>query len=377
MGDVGRRVMIVAGEASGDAQAALLVRSMRKLDPELSFFGVGGDEMAAAGVRVDIHVSELSIMGFTEAVAGIAHAWSSYRALARQLRSKDRPDMLILVDFPEFNLVLARAASRAGVRVFYYVSSQVWAWRRGRVRKIARRVDRMVVLFPFEVGVYERLGVDVHFVGHPLAEAVRPDRSPQQVRRAYQAGIGRPLVALLPGSRQKELEANLPVMLDAADRLRAEADFVIALAPGLNADEVEKTWDCRDRKVALAPSDTYNVVAASDAVAVTSGTATVECALLNTPMVVVYRMSTASYVLARLLVRARFIAMPNIILGKKVVPELIQGEATGENIATCLHDLLHPRSSAAVRRELTGVRDAVVRSGAANSAATLALEIMP
>jgi len=372
-----RRIMIVAGEASGDAQAALLVKSMLQRDSRLSFFGVGGADMRAAGVRIDIDASELSIMGFTEAVAGIVHAWKSYRELARQLRSDRPPDMVILVDFPEFNLVLARAAAKAGIKVFYYVSPQVWAWRRGRVRKIARRVDRMVVLFPFEVEIYESLGVDVHFVGHPLAESVVPSRGRAQTRALYGAGDARALVALLPGSRKKEIEANLPVMLDAACRLREVADFVVALAPGLNVEEFEREWGCRGRGIALASSDTYNVVAASDAVAVTSGTATVECALLNTPMVVVYRMSALSYLLARLLVRARFIAMPNIILGKQVIPELIQSAASGENIAMCIRDLLDPCSASAVRGELTAVRERVVRSDAATSAAALALETLP
>lgn len=374
---LGKRIMIVAGEASGDTQAALLVRSMLRCDPELCFYGVGGDDMRAAGVRVDVDASELSMMGFTEVVAGIARAWRCYRQLARQLRSGPAPDMVILVDFPEFNLVLARVAARAGVKVFYYVSPQVWAWRRGRVRKIARRVTRMVVLFPFEKDIYKDLGVDVHFVGHPLAETVTADRRPEETRALYGLSGTRPLVALLPGSRKKEVEANFPVMLEAAHRLREEADFIVARAPGLDAKILEtELLRHGDEGIVVATSDTYNVVSASDAVLVTSGTATVECALLSTPMVVVYRMSALSYLLARLLVRTRFIAMPNIILGKRVVPELVQGEATAENVAMCLRNLLEDRVAATVRGELAAVRESVVRPGAAASAAALAMETL-
>jgi lipid-A-disaccharide synthase len=372
-----RRVLFVVGEPSGDAQAARLAEAMLRAEPGLDLYGTTGPQMRAAGVRSLVDIGELSIMGFSELAGGIGRALAVYRRLKRELRAEDGPSLVVLVDFPDFNIPLARVAKRAGRRVLYYVGPQVWAWRRGRIDKIAARVDRMIVLFPFEQDVYRARGVDVHFVGHPLAAEVRASRSVADTRRQLGVAADRPLVALLPGSRAGEVRSMLPVMLGAASRLSARAQFVVAVAAGVDSMLVERIVASSGVRVATARDDTYNLVAASDLAAVTSGTATVECALLGCPMVVVYRMSSLSYAIARALVRVPHIAMPNIVLGERVVPELVQHDAAPEPLAAALeHWLDDTQARAATAERLRELRGLLVREDAADRAAMLALELI-
>ncbi len=374
---MGERVLIVAGEASGDAQASRLVKAMREQRSDLTFYGVGGEQMRAAGVETIFDAASLSVMGFSEAVGGFRQAWRCYRTLVNDLESPNRPDLLILVDFPEFNLILARKARKAGVKVFYYVSPQVWAWRRGRIRKICQRVDRMVVLFPFEQGLYESGGLETHFVGHPLAEDVAASREPSETRERHRIPQDRPLLVLMPGSRRKEVHSMLPVMLEGAAMLKGRATVALARAPGIPADLVEDYVAASGLEVAIIAGDTYNLMSAGDVAVVTSGTVTVECALMGLPMVVVYRMSRMSYLLARALVKVPFIAMPNIILDRQVVPELVQAQASADGIAEevsrYLDDEAHRRRT---KEELAGIRSSLVLPGAADRAARLAVEMM-
>ncbi len=371
-----QEILIVTGEASGDAQAAELAAAIRRRQRGVDLYGIGGERMRAAGVRTIIDAGELSLMGFAELAGGASRIWRSYREVTRSIRRR-RPALVILVDFPDFNLRLARVARAEGIPVFYYVSPQVWAWRRGRVRKIARRVDRMVVLFPFEVDFYRRHGVDARFVGHPLAETVRATRARDATRRRYSLPLDRPVIGLLPGSRTKEVGVILPLMLEAAAQVGEGVSWAVACAPGLDPNWVDALCRRSTVRVAVAAGDTYNLVAACDAVAVTSGTATVECALLGVPMVVVYRMSSFSYAIARSLVRVPFIAMPNLLLSRPVVPELVQREANPERLADELRRYL---DDAALRRRvsssLTEVHRMLVKPGAADRAAALALELI-
>jgi lipid-A-disaccharide synthase len=369
---------MVAGEPSGDVHGGRLARSMLALDPALELFGMGGESMRAAGLRTLIDSGELSVMGFAELAGSLVRVGAAYRKLKREMKAPARVDLLVLIDFPDFNLRLAAVARRAGVRVLYYVSPQVWAWRRGRIGKICRRVDRMLVLFPFEADLYRAHGLDARFVGHPLAEEAAPTRDRAATRRLLSVPPGRPLVVLLPGSRAREVEHNLPAMLGAARRLAARAAFAVAQAPGLPTRLLERHIADGGVAVALVKDDTYNLLAAADAAAVASGTATVEAAVLGCPMVVVYRMSRASYEIARRLVRVPFIAMPNLILGERVVPELIQAAATPAAIAGELAGILD--SEPARRRmvaRLGEVRRRLVVPGAATNAARLALEMLP
>ena len=372
-----RRVFFVAGEPSGDLQAARLAEALGRLDPDLVLCGVGGPAMREAGVVTTTDIGELSVMGVAEVVGALARVRRVYRRILAAMDSSDPPGLVVLVDFPEFNLLLARAAKRRGLRVLYYVSPQVWAWRRGRVRKIRERVDAMVVLFPFEEAFYAAHGVRARFFGHPLAEAVAASRSVQETRTRLGVPADAPLVALLPGSRAKEVDRHLPVMLEAARLIDGRVRFAIARAPGIDRARLERAATQRGVDVAIVDDDTYNLLAAADAAAVASGTATVETALLGCPHVVVYKTSALTYGIARALVRTRFIGMPNIVLDAAVVPELIQGGATPaalvKELRRFLDDPVHARS---VRERLAGVRDALVRPGAADRAAAYALELI-
>jgi lipid-A-disaccharide synthase len=372
-----RRIFFVAGEASGDAQAAHLAHALRARAPEIALVGVGGAKMRAAGVDTVVDVGELSVMGISEVVGALARVIGVYRRVVAALRGPDRPDLVVLVDSPDFNLRVARAAKRAGVKVFYYVSPQVWAWRERRVRQIRERVDAMVVLFPFEEEFYARHGVHARFFGNPLAEDVCATRDPVETRARYGATSGRSLVALLPGSRAPELRRHLPLMLDVARSLAGRARFVIARAPGIERESITEQIEGAGLDVAVADDDTYDLLAAADAAVMASGTATVESALLGCPAVVVYRMSGLSYRVAKMLVRTRFIAMPNILLNEMVYPELIQSEATSEAVCRALLRWLDdPASRDAVRRRLGAVRESLVRPGAAERAAAFVLEVM-
>ena len=333
--------------------------------------------MCAAGVRPLADSHELSIMGLSELRGGLGRVLAVYRLLRDEFRSAAPPDLVVLIDFPDFNLLVAKAAKKSGIKVFYYVSPQVWAWRRGRIRSICRRVDRMVVLFPFEVELYRARGLDAHFVGHPLAEEVTNSRTCQDTRAKYDLTPKGFVVALLPGSRRREVETLLPPMLEALKLLKNPAEGAIALAPGLEAGLVEELVERSGAHVEVISGDTYNLVAAADVVVTASGTATVECAVLGRPMVVVYRMSRFSYAVARALVRVDFVAMPNIILGRKVVPELIQDDVTpGQVAAEVDRYLADPELRRSTEAELAELKGRIVRPGAALRAASLALETL-
>ena len=372
-----RRIFFVAGEASGDAQAARLATALKRRAPHLELVGVGGSRMRAAGVVTLVDVTELSVMGISEVAAALGRVVGVYRRVVAELRGPNRPDLLVLVDFPDFNLRLARVARRAGIKVLYYVSPQVWAWRTRRVRQIRERVDAMVVLFPFEESFYEQHGVRARFFGHPLAEEVRPTRSRDATRARYGVPEGRSLVALLPGSRAPEIRRHLPLMLAAALALADRARFVVARAPGVSREGLMDAIAKSGVDVAIADDDTHDVLAAADAAVVASGTATVESALLGCPAVVVYKMAGLSYFVAKALVRTRFIAMPNILLDEEVFPELIQERASVPAVVSALAHLLDDEHARArVRSRLVAVRDVLVRPGAAERAAEFALEVV-
>jgi len=376
-----RRVLMVAGEASGDAQGAQLAAALRRSDPRLRLYGIGGPMMRQAGVDTFLDSAALGVMGFAELGLGLGRALSALRRVRGELRSATPPDLFVPIDFPDFNLPLCRSARRAGVPVFYYVSPQVWAWRRGRIRTIARNVDRMAVLFPFEAELYRGRGIDAHFVGHPLAEQVRASRTRAETRVRHGLAGDRPLLVLLPGSRRREVESLLPEMLEAAARVPGDVQVAVAEAASLPeglAPAIVQQWKAAGHTaVAVARDDTYNLVAAADVALVTSGTATVECSLLGCPMVVVYRMSSVSYALVRRLVKVPFIAMPNLLLGRRVVPELVQHEVSAARMAEEVSRFLcEPDYRRETTQRLAEIASLLLKPGAAARAAELALETM-
>lgn len=374
-----RRVLLVAGEASGDLHGADLLAALRTHFPDIEVSGIGGDRLRDAGMVTIADSAEVATVGVTEAAGRLRILYRAYRRLVRMLRD-DPPHLCVLIDFPEFNLRLARAAKRAGVPVLYYIGPQVWAWRRGRVRKIARRVDRLAVVFPFEPALYTGRVPGVEFVGHPLLDRVRTVRSRDETLRLHGLDPARRTVLLLPGSRRTELAQMLPPMLEAVRLLAPTGayQFPLALAHTLAREPVEALVRVAGVDVKVIGGDTYDLIGAADLALVTSGTATLECALLECPMVILYRMSRITFALARLLVRGvRHAGLPNIVAGHEVVPELLQGGATGPRIAEVARGILEDGlRHARIVDDLRDVRRRLGRGGAAHRAAAIAAEML-
>lgn len=374
----GSDVVLVAGEASGDMHGADLIAALRTRVPGVRVRGIGGALLRASGMDTLIDAATLSTMGLVEARERLGAVWRAYRTMRRIVRD-EKPDLLILIDFAEFNLALAGVAHRHGVPVLYYISPQVWAWRRGRVRKIARRVNRLAVVFPFEVPVYAGTGVQADFVGHPLLDRVRTTRDRDATFATHGLDPTKRLVALLPGSRTKEMQLLLPPMAEAAARLTARGDCqcVLALADTLSRADIAVSMRGAVLAVPVVSGDTYNLVHASDAVIVASGTATLETALLERPMVIVYRSAPLTFALARRLVAVPFIGMPNLVAGRAVVPELLQEAATADRmvaeIGRFLDDTVYASATSAA---LASLRHALGDGGAAERVAAIAAEML-
>ncbi|MER3429229.1 MAG: lipid-A-disaccharide synthase [Pyrinomonas sp.] len=371
------RLMLVAGEASGDAHAAALVAALRQTAPEANFefFGRPGPRMRACGVEPTADDGDLAIMGIFEVARALPRFWRTYQQL-RETAYQRRPDAAILVDWPEFNLRLARALRRAGVRVIYYISPQLWAWREGRVRYVARDIDLLLSILPFELPWYAARGIShVEFVGHPLVGEVRAGRTRAEFCRAHALDPTRPLIALLPGSRRKELQRILPPMLDAAfiiERCRKDAQFVVALAPSRTRAELMRLTAERTRSprlLRIVHDETYDALAAADVAAVASGTATLEAMLLETPLVIVYRESSINWHTLGRLIRTDDVGLVNLIAEKRIAPELIQNDFAPENLARHILALLDPVANGAMRAELRAAKAKLGTDGASARAA--------
>ena len=327
------RILVSCGEPSGDLYGAELVNQLRPLVPDLEVFGLGGDELLAERADLVAHVRDLAVVGLLEVVTHLRRIRGIFHRLLREV-DRERPDLAVLVDYPDFNLRLARELKKRGVPVVYYVSPQLWAWRGGRIRTVRANVARMLVIFPFEEALYRKAGVPVSFVGHPLLDSVRPEPDPAAFLTSLSLDPRRPVVAVLPGSRPQEVLHNLPPLLGGIEQIghaRPDVQFVLAAAPSLSPSLF--AGPLRNRKVRLVQGQTHSVVGASTVALVASGTATVETALLGTPMVVVYRLAPLTYLLGRPFVRVSRFAMVNLIAEESVVPELIQGDFTPERVA--------------------------------------------
>ena len=376
--------MIVTGEASGDMHGARLVRSMLDRNPALNFCGMGGDELTRAGVEILYDAAKLAVVGLTEVISHLGDILAARKALIQRMKSNP-PDLLILLDYPDFNLLLAARAKKLGIPIFYYISPQVWAWRKGRTKKIGRLADRIGVILPFEKDFYAGYGVTVDFVGHPLMDGVQTTMTREDFFERQGIAADKTTIGLLPGSRSKEIRNLLPDFLEAAKRLSDTIDkrctFLLPRASTVPLSllmenglaEYEKQLDIR-----VIDKNRYDLMGACTAVVAASGTVTLELAILGIPTVVTYRVSPRTYRLGRLLVRnVEFFSLVNLIGGRRIIPELLQDEVTPQAIADQLAPLLQDQQS---RREvlmgLKEVRERLGKPGASDRAADIALEML-
>ncbi len=376
------KIFVSAGEASGEHYATLLLPAIRRLEPGAQFFGLGGQRMEALGFRRIVRAEDVAVMGITEVIRHMPRIYGEYRKLKASIAA-EKPDAAVLIDFPDVNLSLARHLKRAGVPVLYFVSPQLWAWKKYRIREVQRYVDRMLVIFPFERRFYLERNVQAEFVGHPLAEIPLPSVSRDDFARETGLDPSKPWIGILPGSRAKEIRLNLPAMIRTAKLLTPPAspaaaqayEFLLPLAPTLTgAHRAEVRAMLPASPSITLTHDARATLHHARASIVASGTATVEAALIGNPFVVVYRVSRLSYAVAKRVVDVPHVAMVNLIAENRIVPELIQGDFTAENVVSHLQPLLHDESARArMQSSLHAVSD-MLRAGNAESDQTTAID---
>jgi lipid-A-disaccharide synthase len=375
-----KTVMIVAGEASGDMHGASLVREMLRIDPSLNFYGIGGNKMQDAGVKLLINAAETAVVGLTEVISKFGTLFRIIRQVKKSL-DEMKPELVILIDYPDFNLnFVAPAAKKRNIKIFYYISPQVWAWRKSRINKIKKLVDKMAVILPFEVDTYAAKGFVVDYVGHPLLDLVKPAYSKQESRKIFNLDESKTTIGLLPGSRLSEVVKLLPEMLRAAEILAQKiqnVQFILPLADTLEKKTVDDIVSEFTIKVKVISGQTYDAVSCCDLAIVASGTATLETALLSVPMIIIYKISPLSYFIGRLIVNVKNIGLANIIAGKTVVPELIQEDARGNRIAAEALDILTDEErKQEIIKELAEIRNKLGNPGAARKTAQLAYDML-
>ncbi|SKA10681.1 lipid-A-disaccharide synthase [Trichlorobacter thiogenes] len=373
-----KRVMIVAGEASGDIYGAGLVRAVQATDPAFSFFGIGGPRMREAGCETLVDSADMAVVGLVEVLKHFDVIAAAFLKL-KKILLENPPDLLILIDYPGFNLRLAKVAKRVGVKVLYYISPQIWAWRQGRVKKIKRLVDHMAVILPFEAQFYEKAGVPVSFVGHPMADLVTVTLTREQAATSFGLDPSRQVVGLFPGSRRSEVTRLLPTIIDAARLLQQrfpELQFVLPLASTLTDNDLAP-WlkDC-DLPITITRERIHDLMRACDAVISVSGTVTLEVALVGTPLVIIYKLSPITFQLAKRLVKVEHIGLCNIVAGETVAKELIQDDASPEQIAAEIGRLLGDEPyNREIKKQLSHVRERLGGGGADQRMADLVVSM--
>ncbi|MGD9301113.1 MAG: lipid-A-disaccharide synthase [Desulfobacterales bacterium] len=373
-----RCVAIIAGEASGDQHGAKLVEAMNKKNRTLFFCGIGGPALRQAGVRILVDASELTVVGITEVFSKLPGIIKGMGTIKKMLKSL-KPDLLILIDFPDFNLLIASTAKKLGIPVLYYISPQIWAWRRGRVKRIGRLVDHMAVILPFEKQFYTENKVPATFVGHPLLDTPLPT-----AEQIFASGVeGQGTIGLVPGSRENEIARHLPVMLDTADILKdslKHVRFIISHAPAVDRqqiDEIIAAHPCRMEFV-VSSDAVETVFERCDMIIAASGTVTLQAAIHGTPMVIIYKVSPISFMMARALVRVPHIGLVNLVAGQQLVPEFVQNDAQAANISSAVADMLADRVQLNyLKKQLFDLRDVMGGAGASDRVAQLALGMLP
>ncbi len=374
-----KKVLLSAGEVSGDLHGAHLIEAIQRIDPQIRFFGMGGEGLKSKGMEILFEAHRLSVVGITEALSKIPTVFLALREL-RHWVERERPDLLILIDFPDFNLRLAKMAHHLGIPVLYYISPQIWAWRKGRVKAVAKYVRKMIVFLPFEVSFYRKEGVDVSWVGHPLLDIVKPTLYREEAFQKLGLDPKRRTIGLLPGSRKEEVRRHLPILLRTALLLQKEIpelQFVIPLAPAISEEEVRPFIETNPIGVRTVKGLVYDVMNLSELLLLASGTATLEAAILEKPMVILYKVSFLSYWIGRGLIRVRHIGLVNLLAGQEIVKELIQKEATPEKMAKEALRLL--KDQTLYQKVVTSLRDVrknLGEPGAAQRAAQIVLSLL-
>ncbi len=377
------KIMIITGEASGDLHGANLVRSLHSKNPDLQFCGMGGEELASLGVEILYDAAKVSVVGVFEIFSHLKDIWLAQRVLRRRL-IQDPPDLLILIDLPDFNLMLAKKAKKLGIPVFYYISPQLWAWRSGRVKTMKARVDKIGVILPFEEEFFCKRGVEAEYVGHPLLDTVKVGATREQFFERHEIPGDTLCIGLFPGSRKREVSSLLPIFLSAAESLQKKVPekivFFIPKASTIDNQEFAAAGLRRYQQhldIRIIEEDRYSMMAACDVVVTASGTVTLELAILEVPMIVVYKLAPLTYQLGKRLVKVEFFSLVNLIAGYAAVPELLQHEVTAEKIAG---ELLAITTTSArkqkMKQALKEVRAKLGESGASDKAATVALQML-
>ena len=364
-------ILIIAGELSGDVQGGKLVAAIKKMSPDVSITGIGGDNMKDAGMELLRHIREMSFLGFSEVIKHLPLIRQIMNELTEWIET-NRPETVVLIDYPGFNLRLAKKAKKLGCRVVYYISPQIWAWGAGRIKKISRLVDHMIVVFPFEEKIYRSAGIKVDFVGHPILEGLKSELSRDEFFEKHGLKSDKSLVGLLPGSRIQEVEKLYLPMIEAAELMKKELpalQTVTGVSPTLN----EKMYSIIETGKDLEHSKAvYDVMQHSDLLFVASGTATLESACLGTPMIIVYKVSPVSWFLGKMLVKLKNIGLVNIVAGELIVPEILQSEVTATRLASEGLSLLGDKTLMEdTRKRLVMVKESLGKTGASQRAAEL------
>ena len=364
--------MVVVGEASGDAHAARVVTALKQRAPDIKVSGIGGEKLRAAGMEINIDFSELAVMGLVEVLKRYRHLKNVFNQMVERLKTH-RPDLLVLVDYPGFNLKLAKEAKKLGIPVAYYISPKIWAWRKGRVKTIQRVVDKMLVLFPFEVPIYEQAGVAVNCVGHPLVDAVKRTLTTIQAKEKLGLEKAHKVIGLFPGSRRSEVEMLLPLMIQAAERIKQQQldiQVVVPLTPGLNKEALAPILAASRLPIQVVDSEFYDLTSACDAIVAASGTVSLEIALLGVPHFICYRVSPVTYKILRRLVRIPYVGLCNIVTNKALITEILQDDVTVQRLEEELRDRLSRTDQQAVAEDIRQqVLAALGPSGGADNAA--------
>ena len=371
--------MLVAGEASGEQHAASMFLELKKQLPNIEGFGMGGQKMSQAGIDVRYDSANIAVIGLIEVIQHYSEIKQALK-LMKALVIFEKPDLLVCVDYKEFNYKLAAHAKRYGIKVLFYVSPQVWAWRPGRVIKYGKVIDMMAVIFPFETRYYQEKNIPVSYVGHPSVDKVHPQYSIVEAKAQFHLDSDHPVVGLLPGSRSNEIVRMMPVMLEAVEKIAKQishVQFMLPQADSVSDDMLQPYLQASPTKIKVIKSQPYDVIQCCDAVMTTSGTATIEIALLTVPMVIAYKLSTITYWLGKLLVKTQFIGLPNIIAGKSIIKELIQDQATSENLAAEICTILTDKNyKQTMRQNLTDVKKLLGQGGGSRRMAELAVKML-